>query len=200
MAKKTIAIIGATELNGAEIAKNLSKGNYRLLLFGHDTKELNALAKEIKILNHLADVDCLACMVDASWEADIIISAVPSGNEKEVAEKIREVATQKIVMIIADPSDALHNRYAPGNSAAEEYQKLLPDSKIVKTFNSAVAADFACAVADGAPIDSFITGNDSEAVQEVTEIVATAGFHPIIAGELATSRALEHSRLTYKSQ
>jgi predicted dinucleotide-binding enzyme len=194
MAKKTIAIIGATGIMGAAIAKNLSKGNYRLLLFGHDNKELTALETEIKTLTPLADIDCLSCLVDASWEADIIISAVPLGAEKEIAEKIRDVATQKIVMIVADPADALPARKMPCHSAAEDYQKLLPNSKVVKTFSTAIATDFARAVVDGQPIDSFITGNDMDAVKTVTEIVATAGYHPIIAGELATSRAFENSR------
>lgn len=193
MAKNTIAIIGATEQTGTAIAKNLARGDYRLLLFGHDNQQLTSLAEEIKTLNPKADLDCLSCLVDASWEADIIISAVPAGTEKEIAEKIREVATQKIVMIISDPAERSAGNHTSGCSAAEEIQKLLPDSKVVKTFNTTIAADFARAVADGHPIDSFITGNDIEAVQTVTEIVSTAGYHPIIAGELATSRALENS-------
>ena len=200
MAKRTIAIIGATELMGAAIARNLSKGNYRLLLFGHDDKKLRSLVEEIKTINALAEIECLNCVVDAGWEADIIISAVPSVTEKEIAEKIRDVATQKIVVIIADPMDLRDSRCVSGNSAAEDYQQWLPNSKVVKIFNTAIAADFARAVADGKPADSFITGNDSEAVQVVTEIVATAGFHPIIAGELATSRALEASALVHQTR
>jgi predicted dinucleotide-binding enzyme len=195
MTNSTIAIIGATEITGAAIAKNLARSDYRLLLFGHDNNLLTSLAEEIKTLNPAADIDCLGCIIDASWEADIIISAVPAGAEREIAEKIRDVATQKIVMIISDPAERLAGYHLSGKSAAEEIQKLLPDSKVVKTFNTAIAADFARAVADGRPIDSFIAGNDLEAVQTVTQIVTTAGYHPIIAGELATSRALETSRL-----
>jgi 8-hydroxy-5-deazaflavin:NADPH oxidoreductase len=196
MAKKTIAIIGATEDLGAAIAKNLSIGNYRLLLFGHDVEKLNAVAEEIKNTNPAADIDCLGCMVDAGWEADIIISAVPFATEKEIVEKIRDVATQKIVISIANP---LNTTVSSGTSAAEELQKLLPNSKIVKAFNTLLAADFAPAIADGKQIDSFIAGDDREAVQTVREIVTTAGFHAIIAGELATSRALENRHYTSKS-
>lgn len=196
MAKKTIAIIGATEMTGSAIAKNLSRGNYRLLLFGHDSGKLESLAEAIKEVNPDADIDCLSCLVDASWEADIIISSVPAGAEKEIAKKIKEVATQKIVISIPEPIHLSSESYRCKNvSAAEELQKLLPDSKVVKTFNSADAVDLARAIADGVQIDSFIAGDDKEAVQTVKEIVTTAGFHPIIAGELATSRALESTRL-----
>lgn len=195
MAKKTIAIIGATEKMGAAIARNLSSGNYRLLLFSHDSEKSAELLADIRKIAPAADIELLSCLVDASWEADIIISAVASGAEPEIAEKIREVAIQKVVMIITDSESRAEVRNTTGNSAAEEFQRLLPHSKVVKTFNSLAAADFARAVADGKSIDSFIAGNDKEAVKTVTEIITTAGYHPIIAGELATSRALENSRL-----
>ncbi|MBC7828512.1 MAG: NAD(P)-binding domain-containing protein [Chitinophagaceae bacterium] len=196
MAKKTIAIIGATETIGAIIAKNLSRGNYRLLLFGHDQAQLQGVAEGIKEVNPAADIDCISCLVDASWEADIIISAVPAGAEEQVAKKIREVATQKIVISIPNPvTISSGSSVSRGTSAAEELQKLLPNSKVVKTFNTADAVDLARAIADGKQIDSFIAGNDEEAVLTVREIVSNAGFHPIMAGELATSRALENARL-----
>jgi len=198
MAKKTIAIIGATEIMGAAITKNLSKGNYRLLLFGHDREKLEILAEEIKEISPAADIECLGCLVDASWEADIIISAVPAGAEKEIAKMIKDVATQKIVISIPEPINISGSYISMDTSAAEELQKLLPNSKVVKTFNAADAIDLTLALADGKQIDSFIAGDDKEAVQAVKEIVSNAGFHPIIAGELATSRALENTRLINK--
>ena len=196
MAKKTIAIIGATEIMGAAIAKNLSKRNYRLLLFGHEVEKMDSLVAEIKCLSPTTDIEYLHCLVDASWEADIIISALPCGGEKQIADRIREVATQKIVIICSsqmDSGEIVSSRI----SAAEELQNLLPYSKIVKTFNSTLASDIARLTAEGQEIDSFIAGNDPEAVQIVREIVSNAGFHPIIAGELATSRILEKHHTQY---
>ena len=192
VAKKTVAIIGATENAGAAIAKNLAGGNYRLLLFAHDHDKASSLVNEITEMIPTAEIECLNCLVDASWEADIIISAVPPGMEAEIAQKIKGVATQKIVMVIAGYGDSNSDKRIVEHSAAEELQKLLPYSKVVKAFSSARAADFARAVTAGRSIDSFIAGDDREAVQMVTEIISNAGFHPVNAGELATSRALEH--------
>jgi predicted dinucleotide-binding enzyme len=48
--------------------------------------------------------------------------AVPYQAEKEIAEKIREVANQKVVI-------SLNNSY---NSSQEALQNLLPNSKVVK--------------------------------------------------------------------
>ena len=195
--RQTIAVIGATGNMGSAIAKSLSKGNYRLLLKSNTQEGLDVLVKEIETGNPLAEVETAVCPVEAGWEADIIILAVPFAAEKEIAEKIKEVANQKIVISIANPLnetfDGLVTR--PDTSAAEELQKLLPHSKVIKAFNTTFAADFASPVIGGQQADAFIAGNDEEALQTVAELVSTAGFNPIIAGNLSVSRTLENMQL-----
>jgi 8-hydroxy-5-deazaflavin:NADPH oxidoreductase len=194
--KKTIAVIGATGNMGSAISKNLSKGNYRLLLFANDTEKLQSLTTEIR-KGATAEVESLDCAVNASWEADIIIVAVPYPAEKEVAEKIRKVATQKIVVSISNPLNETYNGLltASDTSAAEELQKLLPNSKVVKAFNTTFAADFTTPVIDGKQVDAFVVGNDQDAVLTVSELVKTVGFNPIVAGDLPVSRTLENMTL-----
>jgi NADPH-dependent F420 reductase len=195
--KQTIAIIGATGNMGSAISKSLSKGNYRLLLKASNQDELESLVNEIKSTTPSADVEGIACPADASWEADIIIAAVPYSAEKDVAEKIREVANQKIVISIANPLNETYDGLvtAPDTSAAEELQKLLPNSKVVKAFNTTFAADFSTPVIDGKQVDAFIAGNDQEAVQTVSELVSTVGFKPLITGDLSVSKTLERMQL-----
>lgn len=182
---------------GSAIAKSLAKGNYRLLLKANDTAALNQLDQAIKSQVPQADTEAIACPAEASWEADIIILAVPYQAEKEIADKIREVANQKIVISIANPLNATFDGLitAPGSSAAEELQALLPNSKVVKAFNTTFAADFATPVIDGKQVDAFIAGDDEEALTVVKEVVDTAGFRPVVAGGLAVSRTLESMQL-----
>ena len=195
--KQTIAIIGATGSMGSAIAKSLAKGNYRLLLKSGNEEKLASLVTEIQAQNPVAEVEAMACPKDASWEADIIIPAVPYQAQKEVAEKIKEVANQKIVISIANPLNETYDGLvtAPDTSAAEELQKLLPHSKVIKAFNTTFAADFATPVIDGKQADAFIAGNDEEAVQTVAELVSTAGFNPLVAGNLSVSGTLERMQL-----
>ena len=195
--KQTIAVIGATGNMGSAISKTLSKGNYRLLLGANDQEKLETLVNEIRSLNASAEVEGINCPVDASWEADIIIAAVPFQAEKEVAEKIREVANQKIVISIANPLNETYNGLVaePATSAAEELQKLLPNSKVVKAFNTTFADDFNTPVIDGKKVDAFIAGDDEEAVKTVSELISTVGFNPIIAGDLSVSGTLERMQL-----
>jgi predicted dinucleotide-binding enzyme len=144
MAKKTIAIIGATGSAGSAIAKSLAKGNYRLLLFAENKKALNSLAEEIRTTSPSADIDCMGCAADASWEADIIIPAVPFSAQKEIVGKIAPYANRKIVISIPDPSEKTNNNLtiSTGTNTGEELQKLLPGAKIVTAFNTSFAASF----------------------------------------------------------
>jgi 8-hydroxy-5-deazaflavin:NADPH oxidoreductase len=195
--KQTIAIIGAGGSMGSAIARSLAKGSYRLLLKGNNKEKLESLLDEIKQNEPGADVEIAECPVNAGWEADIIIAAVPYSAEKELAEKIKDVANQKIVISISNPLNSSYDGLiTDGNtSAAEELQKLLPGSKVIKAFNTTFAADFSRPEIDGKLVDSFIAGNDKAALETVAELVRTAGFNPVIAGELSISRTLENMQL-----
>jgi 8-hydroxy-5-deazaflavin:NADPH oxidoreductase len=195
--KQTIAVIGATGNMGSAISKSLAKGNYRLLLKSTNKDKLDKLVNEIKEKISTADVEAMECPTEASWEADVIILAVPFEAEQQITKMIKDVANQKIVISIANPLNETFNGLvtAPDTSAAEELQKLLPNSKVIKAFNTTFAADFAAPVIDGKQVDAFIAGNDEDALETVKELVSTAGFNPIVAGELSESRTLESMQL-----
>lgn len=195
--KQSIAILGATGNMGSALAKSLAKGNYRLLLKSSNPKKLQALVREIKTSHPGADLEAIDCPTEACWEADIIIPAIPYTAQEEVAAKIKEFANQKIVVSIANPLNATYNGLVtgPDTSAAEELQKLLPHSKVIKAFNTTFAADFAQPVIDGKQVDGFVAGNDPQSLETVSEMVRTAGFNPIVAGDLKASRTLENMQL-----
>ena len=123
--KQTIAIIGATGNMGSAIARSIAKGPYRLLLKASKQDELDALVNDIQSKNPSAEVESAICPTEASWEADIIILAVPYEAEKNIAPQIKDVASQKIVISIANPLNQNYDGLvtAPGTSAAEELQK-----------------------------------------------------------------------------
>jgi 8-hydroxy-5-deazaflavin:NADPH oxidoreductase len=197
LAKKTIAIIGATGSMGSAIAKALAKGNYRLLLIGANNEKLEVLETEIHILQPTADTETMNCAFNGCWESDIIIPAVPYTAEKEIAAKIKDVATGKIVISISNPLNETYTALVTetGKSAGEELQLALPYAKVVKGFNTIYAEDFEEPVIDGQTIDSLIAGNDDEALQTVAALVALAGFNPVIAGDLSVSSSMENMQL-----
>ena len=195
--KQTIAIIGATGEMGSAISRSLAGDNYRLLLYSNDQAQLRLLVESILNSRAEADVEGIACTTQAAWEADIIIAAVPYEAEKEIAVKIKDVANTKIVISISNPVDETYNKLITANntSAAEELQKLLPNSKVVKAFNTTFATDFSVLEINGSQVDSFIAGDSGEALQTVAALVSAAGFNPVIAGDLYVSRTLENMQL-----
>jgi NADPH-dependent F420 reductase len=190
---KTVAIIGATGDMGSAIAMSLVNSDYRLLLMSREKTKLAKLLSYIKKKNPATDVATIECEKEACWEADIIILTVPYRAEKEVAEKIREVATQKVVIEISNPLNETYDDLitAPNTSAAEELQKALPNSKVIKAFNTVFSSDFTQRIKDGKPIKTFIAGNDQEAVQTVVEMATAMGLRPIVYGGLSTARRIE---------
>ena len=124
--KKTIAIIGAEAEKGAAIADKLSEDSYRLLLVQNEINHKSQIVKNIKQKNLHAEVEIVDCAKEGCWEADIIILAIPFRELKEIAEKINEVVTQKIVVIISDEKES-----SLSFNQAQELQQLLPYSKIV---------------------------------------------------------------------
>ena len=165
MSKKVIAIIGATEKLGSVFSKNLAKFKYRLLLFSHDEAKLNSLEKEIKAATPKADIECMNCPMDASWEADIVITDIH--DKKELIEKTKPFANRKIVLSVF---------YA---SEEKELEKLLAGARLVKIFIARRAINFLNAENEE-QIELVLDSEDEEAIDTATKIVKEAGFDPVL--------------------
>lgn len=189
--KKTVAIIGATGRVGSVLAKCFAKTGNRLLLMSHNAEKLNLLTNNILQMFDEADVVKSDCQLDCSWEADIIILAVPHIAEREIAKLIKEVVTQKIVISIANRLDTRFEKLYNETSEAEELQKLLPYTKVVKAFNISHGTDFSKSVI---PKDCFLAGDDVAALNEVSKLIIPAGFNPILSGKLYQCRVLESTQ------
>ena len=179
---RTIAIIGATEEGAAAIVRSLAKNNFRLLLIANDHHKASALKDGLENEGAKAELLVMECAREASWEADIIVVATPYDAYAEIAGRIRPVATGKVVISI--PGSVASSS---GASAAEELQKLLPYSKIVKTFNT----DGISALTGDSKPELLIAGNSGDAVDAVADLVRSTGLHPVVVGDLTLSRELE---------
>lgn len=190
---QTIAIIGAGGKMGSSIARNLAKAGHHILLAGPTKSRLTDLLVRIRQDSPAAEVEILDCSHEASWEADVIIPAVPYAVLPEIAGRIRDVVTGKIVVSVANPLNATFDGLLtePTTSSAEEMAALLPHSRTVKAFNTVFAGDFDHPVSAGKTIDCFVAGDDAPAVATVLQLVRDAGFNPVFAGNLTISRTLE---------
>jgi 8-hydroxy-5-deazaflavin:NADPH oxidoreductase len=195
--KQVVAIIGSSGNVGSALARSLSKGNYRILLRSSKTQAVQSLLDEINNNYFPADAEIVNDDIELCWEADIIILAVPYAAEKQVADNIKSVVNQKVVISVSNPINETCDGLLtpPGTSAAEELQKQLPNAKVVKAFNTVPASDFHKHFVEDEKPDCFIAGDDGEATELVYDLVKAAGFNPIPAGDLSMSRTLESMQL-----
>lgn len=182
---KTIAIVGATGKMGSVIARSLAEARYRLVLMANHREKLKALKTEL-VQIYGADVTLSPTVREAAWEADLVVLAVPAQIEMGIAGLIRDVVSGKIIISIS----ARDNRKAD-ISAAEELQRMLPYSRVVKTLNTAQISTHVSPAVSCKSAVVFVAGNNGDAVSVVTELGKRAGFSPMIVGDLSASRALE---------
>jgi predicted dinucleotide-binding enzyme len=125
---------------------------------------------------------------------EIVVLAVPYPAVAEIADRHREEMRGRIVVDITNPVDfASFDRLVtpPGSSAAEEIEKLLPDVRIVKAFNTTFAGTLAGGTVGGLPTTVLIAGDDADAKQELIGLVSAGGLRAIDAGGLKRARELE---------
>jgi hypothetical protein len=159
--KTTIAIIGATYELGVKMVNKLAPHNYRLLLISPDEDKLKQISDEVRIHFADAEVEAITCVKEGCWEAAIIMLAASILPTKELAQRIKDVATQKILVQL---------RY--GNNASllpydmTSLQEMLPYSKILTVTIDEKAS----------PEEITISGKDDEAVEAMITIARTVGF------------------------
>lgn len=165
--KLTIAIFGATEPFGMAMAKSLSKGPYRLLLLSDDVSMLRGLQSEIISYKWDTDAEAIKSLNDTQSKADVFILDIPHSNEPGIVRAIKKPAEGKIVISISNPDKKNSKGDSGGHkiSSAEDLQKLLPGSKVVKAFSTLSLADFKQPAFNGQQVDFFIAGNDETAVK-----------------------------------
>lgn len=157
---RTFAVLGVSETNSIFLAKQIAKTN-PVLLFDHDAFVLNAVYSQILSEYPKAHTEMMICPTNASWEADVIILSNDAATDSNLIEKIRKVATGKIVLFLENKN----NTNTSGNSA-EKWQELFPYSKVVHSFESA----------DNSNDSFFLNGNDKEALKTILTLLTSIGL------------------------
>ena len=124
--------------------------------------------------------------------AELVILAVPFG---EIDNTVNELGSSVSGKTVVDATNALTPEYelAVGftTSGAEELQSKLPNSRIVKAFNTAFASTMSTGRIGDEQLAGLVAGNDADAKAQVIDLVQQLGFDPVDAGPLTSARLLE---------
>lgn len=158
--RRTFAVLGVSETNSIFLAKQIAKTN-PVLLFDHDAVVLNTVYSQILLEYPNAKAEIMICPTNASWEADVIILSNAGTTDVNLIEKIRNVATGKIVLFLENKK----NMNTSGNTD-EKLQHLFPFSKVVQSFESA----------DNSNDSVLLEGKDEEALKTILTLFTSIGL------------------------
>lgn len=150
--KKTIAIVASENETAMNIVKKLAGTNFRLLVISKDKNQFSRAFTKLRRENPKAELIIQDCVKDGCWEADIIILCICPGEAKEVGQMIREVATQKIVIV-------MHDNAVAANNLIESLKIVIPYSKVINAFNVFESSE------------TFIENKDNADLQLVLDIL-----------------------------
>ena len=180
-----IAIIGTGSV-GAGLAAAFVGAGHRVYLAGRTLGQVETAAATTGAV-------AAASPAAAAALADVIVLAVPFGAVEDVATAIAPVANGKIVVDVTNPAkaDGSGPLFFGTGSGAEQIAAWLPETHVVKAFNTVFAGNLANPAPEGIALDGFVAGDDAAARSTVLELAAAIGLHPVDAGPLSAARLLE---------
>jgi NADPH-dependent F420 reductase len=131
---------------------------------------------------------------DKPVTGDIVVLAVPYPAVSDVLAQRGEQLAGKVVVDITNPLnfETFDSLTVPAESSATaEIAAALPNSKVVKAFNTNFAATLASGTIADEPTTVLIAGDDSDAKSALADVVTAGGLRAIDAGALSRARELE---------
>ncbi|RZS77559.1 hypothetical protein EV189_3993 [Motilibacter rhizosphaerae] len=135
-----------------------------------------------------------ATVVDAVTAADLAVLAVPFGAVGDVlTDDVQAALAGKVLVDATNPLTADYMGLTVGHttSAGEQVAERLPDTHVVKAFNTVFAATLATPVLGDAAQLLPVAGDDQDAKQLVIGLGQELGFDAVDAGPLSNARYLE---------
>ena len=131
---------------------------------------------------------------DVAVTGDIVVLAVPHPAVAEIISARGAELAGKVVVDITNPVnfETFDSLVVPADSSkAAEIATALPDSKVVKAFNTTFAGTLAAGTVGGETTTVIVAGDDADAKDAVKAFVTASGLKVKDAGALKRARELE---------
>jgi len=125
---------------------------------------------------------------------DIVVLAVPHAAIPDILAARGDQLVGKVVVDITNPLNfqTFDSLTVPADSsAAAQIAASLPQSRVVKAFNTNLAATLASGTAGEVPTTVLIAGDDRQAKSQLADVVTAGGLRAIDSGSLRRARELE---------
>ena len=190
MATKKIGIIGSGQV-AQILAAGFLKHGYDVMVGSNHLDKL----KDWKAKNATAQ---LGSFDEAVKFGDLILLAVKGVAAESVINSVASLLAGKIVIDTTNPiaeapptNGVLKYFTTLEDSLMERLQKIAPQAKFVKAFNSVGNSFMVNPTFPGQKPTMFICGNDSAAKNEVSSILGQFGWESADFGSVESARAIE---------
>ena len=154
----------------------------------------SALARGLTRAGHdirTAGKDAEAIRGAAAW-GEVVLLAVPFGAIDDVVKTAGGALSGKTIVDVTNSlDDKMSLAVGFTTSGAEELQKKLPNSRVVKAFNTVFAQHMDTGRLGDKPLTAFVAGDDAAAKAMVLRLAREIGFDAVDAGPLQNARLIE---------
>ena len=186
----TVGVLGGTGPQGKGLALRWAKAGIKVILGSRNAERAEAAAAELG--DGVTGVD----NATTAAAADIVLVAVPWEGHDALLESLRDQLIGKIVIDCVNPLG--FDKQGPfalpveEGSAAQQAEKLLPESRVTAAFHHVSAvhlADLSIAELD---TDVLVLGDDREATDTVRALAdAIPGMRGVYGGRLRNAHQVE---------
>lgn len=155
MMMKTISILANRGNATPALTEVFLQQDLRLLFISEDEAKKLELSRQLELQNASAEVEFLSCERDGCWEADMIVLVNPDISSASLVEKIKEVATQKIVLVASEGKEL---------KEVPDLRELLPWSKVVEVSLDTIEKKIS------------LCSKNAEAKSEIQQLFKSAGY------------------------
>jgi len=195
MTDVTIGVLGGTGPQGKGLALRWAKAGIPVIIGSRKTERAEATAQELREkagVEHVTGKDNAGCAA----EAGIVLVAVPWEGHDELLISLRTELAGKIVIDCVNPlgfdKQGPYALPVPEGSAAQQAEKLLPDSRVTAAFHHVSAVHLEDLSLSEVDTDVLVLGDDREATDLVRELAdAIPGVRGVYGGRLRNAHQVE---------
>jgi predicted dinucleotide-binding enzyme len=189
-----IGIVGTGNIGGA-LARHWSAAGHKIMISSRHPEKLQALAKE------LGPNVTVGTPREAAAFGEVIMLAVPYNATPQIGRDLAAELKGKIVIDAGNPYPsrdgdmAVRDRVRGTGVAVKEY---LPGVRLVRAFNAINAGPLANeAFRKPERLGIPLAADDAEASRVAQQLIADAGFDPVVVGDLARAREFDYGTPVY---
>lgn len=191
-----IGFIGTGQV-GSVLARRLGSRGHTVILAARDTSntQVNQLAK---LIGANAEVRSIKETISVS---EIIFLATPWGAVESIVKENSAELRQKTIVDCTNPlkPDLSGLTRSADSSGGEYLQNLIPDSQIVKAFNTVGFNIMENPEMNGKKAVMYFCGNNRDAKFTTQSLIDELGFYSVDAGDIKSSGLLESFALLWIS-